>query len=93
MKAGFLIIATEVLNGKINDVNNQALAGFLRPFSIEIEKTMIVKDSIPAIHKALKDLFEDCDLVVTSGGLGPTRDDLTKEALGSYFGKKNFFSQ
>jgi nicotinamide-nucleotide amidase len=93
MKAGFLIIASEVLNGKISDVNNQALARFLRPYSIEIEKTVIVKDSIPAIHKALKDLFEECDLVVTSGGLGPTRDDLTKEALGSYFGKKSFFSE
>ncbi len=93
MKTGFLIIASEVLNGKISDVNNQALARFLRPFSIEIEKTMIVKDSVPAIHQALRDLFEECDLVVTSGGLGPTRDDLTKEALGSYFGKKSFFSE
>lgn len=93
MKAGFLIIATEVLNGKISDVNNQTLALYLRPFSIEIEKTIIVKDSIPAIHKALRDLFEECDFVVTSGGLGPTRDDLTKEALGSYFGKTASFSE
>ncbi len=93
MQAGFLIIASEVLNGKISDVNNQALARFLRTYSIEIEKTIIVKDSILAIHKALKDLFEECDLVVTSGGLGPTRDDLTKDALGSFFGKKSFFSE
>lgn len=93
MKTGFLIIASEVLNGKITDVNNQALAQFLRPFSVEIEKTMIVKDSVPAIHRALKDLFEECDLVVTSGGLGPTRDDLTKDALGTFFGKKSQFSE
>jgi nicotinamide-nucleotide amidase len=93
MKTGFLIIASEVLNGKITDVNNQALARFLRPYSIEIEKTVIVKDSVPAIHKALKDLLEECDLVVTSGGLGPTRDDLTKDALGTFFGKKTFFSE
>lgn len=93
MKAGFLIIASEVLNGKISDVNNQALARFLRPFSIEIEKTLIVKDSVRDIERALKNLFEECDLIVTSGGLGPTRDDLTKDALGSYFGKKSFFSE
>jgi nicotinamide-nucleotide amidase len=93
MKAGFLIIASEVLNGKITDVNNQALARFLRPFSIEIEKTLIVKDDTVAIHKALKGLLEDCDFVVTSGGLGPTKDDLTKEALGSFFGKKLLFSE
>lgn len=92
MKTGFLIIASEVLNGKITDVNNQALARFLRPFSIEIEKTIIVKDSIEEIHRALRDLSDHCDLIITSGGLGPTRDDLTKEALGLYFGKKTSFS-
>lgn len=93
MKAGFLIIASEVLNGKISDVNNQTLAHFLRKFHVEIEKTIIVKDTISAIQKALKDLLEECDLVVTSGGLGPTRDDLTKEALGSFFGKETLFSE
>ncbi len=93
MKAGFLIIASEVLNGKISDVNNQALAHFLRQYHVEIEKTVIVKDTIPAIQKALKDLLEECDLIITSGGLGPTRDDLTKEAIGSYFGRKNSFSE
>ncbi len=93
MKAGFLIIASEVLNGKISDVNNQALAHFLRQYHVEIEKTVIVKDTVPAIQKALKDLLEECDLVVTSGGLGPTRDDLTKEAIGSYFGRQNRFSE
>lgn len=93
MKAGFLIIASEVLNGKISDVNNQTLALFLRKFNVEIEKTIIVKDTVSSIQKALKDLFTECDLVVTSGGLGPTRDDLTKEALGDFFGKKNLFSE
>ena len=93
MKAGFLIIASEVLNGKISDVNNQSLAHFLRKFHVEIEKTIIVKDTISSIQKALKDLLDECDFVVTSGGLGPTRDDLTKEALGSYFGKKTLFSE
>lgn len=93
MKAGFLIIASEVLNGKISDVNNQALARFLRTYSVDIEKTVIVKDSVPAIHKALRDLFDECDFIVTSGGLGPTKDDLTKDALGSYFGKKTYFSE
>lgn len=93
MKAGFLIIASEVLNGKISDVNNQALARFLRTYSVDIEKTVIVKDSFPAIHKALRDLLEECDFIVTSGGLGPTKDDLTKDALGSFFGKKTLFSE
>ncbi|MFL5785455.1 MAG: nicotinamide-nucleotide amidohydrolase family protein [Bacteriovoracaceae bacterium] len=93
MKAGFLIIASEVLNGKISDVNNQALALFLRKFNVELEKTIIVKDSVTSIQKGLKDLLGVCDLVITSGGLGPTRDDLTKEAIGSFFGKKTVFSE
>ena len=93
MKAGFLIIASEVLNGKVSDVNNQALAHFLRPFSVEIEKTVIVKDSVPAIHEGLRSLLEECDFIITSGGLGPTKDDLTKEAIGSFFGKKTSFSE
>jgi nicotinamide-nucleotide amidase len=93
MKAGFLIIASEVLNGKISDVNNQALALYLRKFHVELEKTVIIKDSVESIHKALKDLLEECDLIITSGGLGPTKDDLTKEAIGSFFGKRLLFSE
>lgn len=93
MNAGFLIIASEVLNGKISDVNNQTLARFLRTYSVDIQKTVIVKDEVHAIHKALRDLLEECDFVVTSGGLGPTKDDLTKEALGSFFGKVTLYSE
>lgn len=93
MKAGFLIIASEVLNGKISDVNNQALARFLRTYSVDIEKTIIVKDAVPAIHKALRDLLDECDFIITSGGLGPTKDDLTKDALGAFFEKKTLFSE
>jgi nicotinamide-nucleotide amidase len=88
MKLGFLIIASEVLDGKIADLNTKILAEFLRDSQIEIHESYVVRDHRESILKALSILSESNDLVVTSGGLGPTKDDLTKEMLGAFLGKK-----
>lgn len=88
MKIGFLIIASEVLDGKISDQNTKNLAEFLRIHSLEINKAQVVRDEKEDIIKALKELYETNELVITSGGLGPTKDDITKETIASFFNKK-----
>ncbi len=93
MKVGLLIIATEILDGKINDLNTKFLAEFLRHHHLELQLTLTVKDIESDIHLGLKTLFEKCDLIVTSGGLGPTLDDLTKATIASYLGRKISFSE
>lgn len=85
MKIGFLIIASELLDGKIADLNTKILANFLLKEGLEIGKAIIVRDDKSTIKESLKQLYEDYDVVVTSGGLGPTKDDITKETLGEFF--------
>jgi nicotinamide-nucleotide amidase len=87
MKIGFLIIGSEVLDGKITDLNTKILAEFLRDHSLEINEALVVRDHEKAIKGALEKLFHAHDLVVTSGGLGPTKDDITKETLASFLGR------
>ncbi len=92
MKIGFLVIASEVLDGKISDTNTKLVAEFLRPYHLEINRAMVARDDKTSIQNALKSLFSDCDLVITSGGLGPTKDDITKETIAEFLGRPIEFS-
>lgn len=92
MKIGFLIIGSEVLNGKISDLNTKILADFLRPNNLEINEAMISRDEKSSIKHSLNELFARHDVVITSGGLGPTKDDITKETLGEFFGRNSEYS-
>lgn len=93
MKIGLLIIGSEVLDGKITDSNTKILAEYLRSLHLEIAESLSCRDSRDAIAKSLDQLHRHCDIVVTSGGLGPTRDDITKETLGDFFDKKLVFNE
>lgn len=93
MKIGLLIIGNEILEGKINDANTRQLAQFLIKENLELTMSMTVKDQEKMIHQGLSTLFDQCDIIVTSGGLGPTKDDLTKETIASWLGRKVEFSQ
>lgn len=87
MKIGLLIIGSEVLDGKISDLNTKILAEFLRPHHLEIGEAYIARDSESSIMEGLK-LLSNNDVIMTSGGLGPTKDDITKETLGKFTGNK-----
>jgi nicotinamide-nucleotide amidase len=87
MNIGFLIIGSEVLDGKITDLNTKILTGFLLQEGFELGMTITVRDDKRSIQNSLRHLFEDHDVVVTSGGLGPTRDDITKDSLGDFFNR------
>lgn len=92
MKIGLLIIGNEILEGKISDGNTRQLSLFLKQHHLELQTSLTVPDKTHAIHLGLKTLFSICDIVVTSGGLGPTKDDLTKEAIASFLGRKISYS-
>ncbi|HXH31067.1 MAG TPA: nicotinamide-nucleotide amidohydrolase family protein [Bacteriovoracaceae bacterium] len=87
MKIGLLIIASEILDGKIIDQNTQNLAKFLRNHHLELGLTVTVNDLEADIHRGLKTLFDGHDLIITSGGLGPTKDDITKQTIASFLGR------
>ena len=88
MKAMLILVGTELLNGGMIDTNSIYMAEELNKYGIEIYSKMTVKDSIEDIINAIEFGRKNCDLIITSGGLGPTIDDITKEAVAEYLGKK-----
>lgn len=88
MKIQLIIIGNELLNGKISDKNTSYLAKLAFEHNFELTKTHIIGDDPNSFQKALKEAWEVSDIVITSGGLGPTKDDLTKDMLAQYFSKK-----
>jgi nicotinamide-nucleotide amidase len=85
VRAGIIITGTEVLGGLIADANGPWLSEQLRTHGVELAHTIVVGDRPEDLVKAL-DFFRDVDLVITSGGLGPTADDLTVEVVASWVG-------
>jgi nicotinamide-nucleotide amidase len=93
MKIGLLIIASEILDGKILEANTFILADYLRTLQEEIQKSITVRDHADEIKEAFNHLLQECDVVITSGGLGPTKDDLTKDVLADYLNRKIHYSE
>ena len=88
-RAGIVVTGTEVLTGRVVDRNGPWLSDRLRELGIDLETTVIVGDRPHDMESALHWLAgEGCDLIVTSGGLGPTADDLTAAVVGSFSGRE-----
>ena len=88
MKAGIFLVGTELLNGATIDTNSIYIAEELNKYGIEIEFKMTVRDVMCEITKALTYAKKNVDLVILTGGLGPTDDDITKEAMAKFLKKK-----
>lgn len=84
MKAILLMVGTELLNGGMVDTNSIYMAEELNRYGIEIRNKFVVGDVIEEIKKTLEYAKNNSDLVLISGGMGPTLDDLTKEAVAQY---------
>ncbi|MBB1148951.1 competence/damage-inducible protein A [Myroides sp. NP-2] len=85
MKASILTIGDEILIGQIVDTNSNYLADYLDKLGFEIVEMLSVSDREHAIKEAMQRQQDRVDLVVITGGLGPTKDDLTKQVFCSYF--------
>ena len=87
MKAEILAVGTEILLGDIVNTNAQYLARRLADLGILVYYQTVVGDNEERLIEAYELAFKRGELVITTGGLGPTKDDLTKEAGAKYFGK------
>ena len=87
MKAHILTIGDELLIGQTVDANAAWLGEQLSLLGIEMVRATTVGDDPGAIHTELDRAYQDAHLVVTTGGLGPTHDDLTREVVADYFGR------
>lgn len=83
--AAFLVIGDEILSGRTQDLNVSFLAKSLGTNGVDLAEVRIVPDFIPTIVSALNAIRAKYDLVFTSGGIGPTHDDITADAVAKAF--------
>jgi nicotinamide-nucleotide amidase len=89
VRAGILITGTEVLSGYVTDRNGPWLSERLADRGVEVEEITVVGDRPDDLEGALRHMRDrGLDLIVTSGGLGPTADDLTAEVVGRFAGRE-----
>ena len=86
--AGIVIIGNEVLSGKTQDINSHFFCTELRQLGVEVQKISTIQDEIPLIGKEVAEFSQRFDFVFTSGGIGPTHDDVTIEGIAHGFGVK-----
>ncbi len=83
--AAALIIGNELLSGKVDEANLPLLARTLRGLGVELKRVVMVLDDVNAIAKEVRELAATHDWLFTSGGVGPTHDDVTIEAVAKAF--------
>lgn len=93
MKAEILAVGTEILLGDIVNTNAQFLARELAELGIDVYYQTVVGDNPRRLRDTIFNAFSRADLIITSGGLGPTEDDLTKETGAEYFGREMIFDE
>lgn len=86
MKAGILCIGTEIVQGEIHNTNAKEMSVRLESVGMEVSHHMAVSDELSDIMAALGFLQTHCEWIFCSGGLGPTVDDRTKEAVAKFLG-------
>ena len=84
--AAVLIIGDEILSGRTQDTNLRDIARYLGVHGVDVAEVRIVPDVIPEIVEAVNQLRARYDYVVTTGGIGPTHDDITADAIAAAFG-------
>jgi FAD synthetase len=84
--AGIVIIGNEVLSGKTQDVNSHFFCTELRRLGVEVQKISTIQDEVELIGKEVASFSRCHDYVFTSGGVGPTHDDVTIEGIAHGFG-------
>lgn len=83
--AQIIAIGTELLLGVTQDTNTSFIARTLNQYGVDIFKTSIIGDNEARIAREIKDTLKDADIIITTGGLGPTIDDPTRQAVARAF--------
>lgn len=85
MNAVLITIGDEILSGNTVDANSNFIASELKNIGIAVKRIFTISDEVATITETLKSAFEIAEIVITTGGLGPTKDDKTKTAFAHYF--------
>ena len=93
MKAQILTVGDEILIGQIVDTNSAWMGQQLNLQGIHVDKIVTLSDTHGAITNGVDQGFEEVDIILMTGGLGPTKDDVTKKALADYFGVDMYFDE
>tara|TARA_Y100000816_G_scaffold131353_1_gene92725 strand:+ start:209 stop:958 length:750 start_codon:yes stop_codon:yes gene_type:complete len=88
VNAAILIIGNEILSGRTQDTNTSTLAKWLSSIGVVVKETRTIPDDEKKIIDTLNVLRKDNDYVFTTGGIGPTHDDITAESVSKAFGLK-----
>ncbi len=88
--AAILVIGDEILSGKTEDQNARLLIGELRELGVALRLIVVIPDDVEEVAKAVRDLSSRFDHVFTSGGVGPTHDDVTLAGIARAFDMQMF---
>ena len=88
MKCAVISVGTELLMGQITDTNAVYISHQLNMLGIDVLYRYTVGDNDGRLREILGLAAEDCDLIITTGGLGPTEDEMTKETVSDFLGEK-----
>ena len=88
VNAAILIIGNEILSGRTQDTNTSTLAKWLNSIGVKVNEVRVIPDIENTIVNTLNVLRETNDYVFTTGGIGPTHDDITAESVSKAFGLK-----
>ncbi len=93
MKAEIITIGDEILIGQVVDTNSAWLGQELNPLGWDITRITTISDQADEIKNAISDSSKRADMVIVTGGLGPTKDDVTKKTLCEHFGVELVFDE
>lgn len=91
MNAIIITIGDEILMGQILDTNSQYMARKLTGIGVEVIEQLSIPDKRDDIYETVDYAMQEADLILVTGGLGPTKDDVTKKVLAEYFGSRIVF--
>src|SRR5262252_7248276 len=84
--AAIVVIGNEILSGKVVDTNSPYLCRELRDLGVDVQRIVVIPDEIDVIAEEVRAASRSHDWVFTSGGVGPTHDDLTMDGVAKAFG-------